>query len=114
MPRSKILAIGRLPPPIDGQSLLTRRLIQMLSEYFDISTVNTAVVPGSTGLNKVAHYGIGKGKISSLSKAVKPDAVVWTTISPHALSHLRDRLTILGSLDRNTPVIAVRSLGKFR
>lgn len=113
MSKTNVLGIGRIPPPLDGQSLLTRRLFEMVASNFKVSIFNTALQVDASAFQKAVHYIKCGRQISSFADSVKPDAVLWTTISPHVVSHYRDRLTILGALANSIPVIAVVHWGDF-
>ncbi len=110
--------VGRFPPPIDGQSLATLSLADLLQRDFDVrrfnmTLPNRALLPtGLTGtLSTAGHYLRLMPKLKRRLSDGNP--VLWTNISSQRLGHWRDLLAILPCLQPNQPIIAVVHWGIF-
>ncbi len=115
-----VLIVGRFPPPIDGQTVATARLASLLDERhvvhrLNLSTTDISYVKSDVRLRfgRLTHYlrlraaAIGAGRRHA-------DAVVlWTSISPASLGHLRDVFTVKPAFRPGQPVYAVVHRGNF-
>ncbi|NND70489.1 MAG: glycosyltransferase family 4 protein, partial [Rhodothermales bacterium] len=110
MPDTNVVVVGRIPPPVDGQSLLTGRLVQILGSAFDTTVVNTNT--NKRKLSKVRHYHQIGLEIESAVREVHDPVVVWPSISPHPISHFRDMSTVIKRCG-SSPIIAVIHWGNF-
>ncbi|MEM1270922.1 MAG: glycosyltransferase family 4 protein [Bacteroidota bacterium] len=111
--------IGRFPPPLDGQTVMTRRLAEMIEQVGPVRRVDLST--GEAGhaesdvafsFDKVRHYW---GRQQELREALaEGDGVVlWTSISPSTLGHFRDLVTVQPALAGRTRVYGVVHWGKF-
>ena len=96
-----VVVVGRFPPPRDGQSLATERLEQLLSERcsivrFDTEPHDLEFVAAETRLRpgRIAHYFRQRVTLSRVLREHPLAPVLWTSISPTLLGHLRDVLTV--------------------
>ena len=110
--------VGRFPPPIDGQSLATQSLFNLLQENCEIQSFNMmipdrALLPtGLSGMTRiVSHYLKLKPKLKERLADGHP--VLWTSISSQPTGHWRDLLTILPCLNPDQSIIAVVHWGIF-
>lgn len=113
-----IHVIGRYPPPIDGQSLATQSLADLLQPDYDIRRFNMtladrALMPsGRLGtLRTTSHYLGLKPKLRDRLSDGNP--VLWTNISSQPSGHWRDLLTIMPCLKPTQPLVAVVHWGDF-
>lgn len=120
MSRLPLVVVGRFPPPFDGQALATRRCASLLHDARDVRVVNTEP-PGSSAHQTDPVFSVRRslaflGVASQIRRAIAeaPGApVLWHSISPSGLGHLRDLLTTLPALGRKSPVYAVLHRGTF-
>ena len=107
-----IILIGRFPPPPDGQSMATERLYGYLSSQSQVHRINTMIPAGASAWSKLTHYrAVGRQLADAL--ASYPEApVIWTSISPETVGHLRDVGTVFPRL-KGRRTIAVSHWGKF-
>ncbi|MCY3628940.1 MAG: glycosyltransferase [Rhodothermaceae bacterium] len=117
--RSKTIhVIGRYPPPIDGQSLATQSLADLLQPDYDIRRFNMtladrALMPsGRLGtLRTMSHYLGLKPKLQDQLSDGNP--VLWVNISSQPSGHWRDLLTVMPCLRPAQPLVAVVHWGNF-
>ncbi|HMB89727.1 MAG TPA: hypothetical protein VKP65_02700, partial [Rhodothermales bacterium] len=114
-----VFVIGRFPPPLDGQSLATKRLAGMLTPTWEVHRLNTSIAATHIQADvqfspaKVRHY-IAQQKHIRDELATKPEApVLWASISPALLGHLRDVLTVLPTFQPSQTIYAVIHRGNF-
>jgi glycosyltransferase involved in cell wall biosynthesis len=81
MKRSRILAVGMLPPPLGGQALMFQWAINALEADYDVSTINTQL-----------HGNIGESGLFSLRKVVAVLKLFFFNILPLTF---RERFDIL-------------------
>lgn len=115
MTPAPVFVVGRFPPPADGQTLATERCASLLDATFDVHRLNTQAPPGSDplsvtsgfNLRRTLHYAsVGRRLAASLRQ--RPEApVLWPSISPAPLGHLRDVLTTVPAFARAQPVAGV-------
>lgn len=115
---SPIHIIGRYPPPIDGQSLATQSLAELLQPDYDIRRFNMMIsdrmlMPSglSGGLHTMSHYLSLKPKLRDRLADGHP--VLWANISCQPSGHWRDILTVMPCLHPSQPVVAVVHWGNF-
>jgi len=115
-----VYLIGRFPPPIDGQTMATARLAALLDGTRAVHRLN--VSPGDTGLvqadvrfrpGKALHYVRLRRSLQEALSAHPTAPVLWTSISPAPLGHLRDRLIVLPAFQPGQRVFAVIHWGNF-
>ena len=115
-----VCVLGRFPPPIDGQSMLTEQMARLLEQSHTIHRINTAFpmdtleqsVVKLTG-QRISHY-LSMMRRLRKSLASIPDApVVWHSISPMPLGHFRDLMVIISALRPQQKTYAVIHWGNF-
>lgn len=112
--------IGRFPPPIDGQTMATKRLADLLAPSHTVQQVNTSPEASEHvqaevqfKLDRLKHY---LRQRRGIKQAIQKDAqapVLWASISPSQFGHLRDVATVLPAFHVNQPVYAVIHWGDF-
>ncbi len=112
--------VGRFPPPFDGQSLATLRLLGLAKGEFDVRPFDTALKNQAltpSGLRvrhrTVCHYlRLRPGLRRSLATA--PHApVLWGSISPTPSGHFRDMVATLPCFSSSQKVVAIAHRGGF-
>lgn len=110
-----VFVVGRFPPPLDGQTLATARLAELVAQARPVTTVSTSAPEGERLVStearwswrRAAHY-LGTGRrLRRALEAVPGAPVLWASISPHPLGHARDVATTLPAFGRSRPVVAV-------
>lgn len=110
-----VFVMGRFPPPLDGQTIATARVADLLSAGRRVHRFSTSapegagLVPTETrfDLGRTWHYLRLRRALSRALSAVPEAPVVWTSVSPHPLGHARDLLVTLPALGSSRPVFAV-------
>ena len=118
MKSRNIIIVGNLPPPITGQHVQTQLNADLLSELFNVTIVDTStgsedIITNLNVLDRVRHYLAVGSRIRQAVEQHTPDAAVWHSISGQGIGHMRDIATVLPSVGRSTPVIAVVHSGRF-
>lgn len=111
-PAGHIILIGRFPPPTDGQAQATLRLRAQLSTRWVVHDVNTMIPAEASAVAKMRHYHRIGREAQQVLDAYPSAPVIWSSISPEAAGHWRDRLAIFPRLEGRN-VIAVVHWGKF-
>lgn len=112
-PLSPVFVVGRFPPPLDGQTLATQRLAQLLEGQRSVVTLNTEPDDGVEAsdtkfrASRVWHYGRLRSRLKTALAEPSNAPVVWTSISPTSLGHWRDLLTTVPAIGSGHPLIAV-------
>ncbi|MCP9773852.1 glycosyltransferase family 4 protein [Synechococcus sp. Tobar12-5m-g] len=115
-----VFILGRFPPPIDGQSMLTEQTARLLEDTWKVHRINTAL-QGETyvrtssrwNLSLVSHY-LNLINHTRRALALAPDApVIWNSISPKPLGHFRDLFSIVSAFRPHQKVYAVVHWGNF-
>ncbi|WP_412060585.1 glycosyltransferase family 4 protein [Rubrivirga sp. IMCC45206] len=116
MPDARPVAVvGRFPPPLDGQTLATDRLAELVGASRPVVRVSTSAPEGDAlvstearwGWRRAGHY-LATGRRLRRALAAAPEApALWASISPHPLGHARDVLTTLPAFGPTRPVVAV-------
>lgn len=110
-----ILIVGRFPPPVDGQTLATRRLADLLSGDVKVRRLNIEPpVEATSQAKRIAHFLRIRPR---LHKALQPhpDAtILWPAISPDTAGHFRDMLVTLPAIRRDQRIVAIIHRGNFR
>ncbi|MGI9174067.1 MAG: glycosyltransferase family 4 protein [Rhodothermales bacterium] len=115
-----VLVLGRFPPPIDGHTIATQRLSDLLApscevHRVDLSAKEVGLTQARVRLRpgKVRHY-VGLRWRTQVACQTAPRAtVLWTSVSPSPLGHLRDVLTVLPAFRPEQRVYAVVHWGNF-
>lgn len=122
-PARPLAVVGRFPPPLDGQAIATARLADLLAApeggRFAVSRhdvgapdVRFGALSERLGLGRVLHF-LGLPRALRQSLREHPEApVLWPSISPSALGHARDLLTVVPAFGRR-PVVGVVHRGDF-
>ncbi len=115
--RSSVCILGRFPPPNDGQSIMTERLAGLLAPNWSVSRINTSF-QGTSGsvaesVRKIGHYGFFSKHLRQQLRSHPSSVVLWTSISPTPIGHLRDLLTIMPGIQPQQKIFAVVHWGDF-
>jgi glycosyltransferase involved in cell wall biosynthesis len=109
-----VVVLGRFPPPVDGQTMATRRVADLLRTSHTVYELDTE--PADRGfvaaearwsLHRFVHYVRSSGRIRSELRDVGDAVVLWTSISPVRLGHWRDVSTVLPAFRDGQRIIAV-------
>ncbi len=110
----RVFVLGRFPPPLDGQSMATQRLAELLDARHDVARLNTE--PPATGYvaaevkfrpQRVRHYLGLRGFLRRSLSAAPQAPVLWASISPVPLGHWRDLAATAPAFRPGQPVYAV-------
>lgn len=115
-----VFVIGRFPPPLDGQTIGTRRLAELLAPSRHVRRIDTSP-PDSEHVaaevkfrpGRVLHYLGQRKQIRDALRQAPQAPVLWASISPAPLGHWRDVLTVLPAFQPEQPVVAVLHRGAF-
>lgn len=114
-----VYVVGRMPPPMDGQSLATERLAALLESQYDVRRFNTMPSRESLfllGAGQAAattrHYLRQRRLLRQTLRGAPAAPVLWCSISPAVLGHFRDVLASAPPLAGH-PVCAVVHRGNF-
>ena len=108
----KTVIVGRFPPPRDGQSMATERLAELLhvpnARRFNTEPPSAGYVAAETTWrwDRVWHYLTMRSRLRQFLREAAPSHIIWASISPHPLGHLRDLLTVLSVVPRESRLIA--------
>lgn len=112
--------LGRFPPPFDGQSLATERLATLLEplgkiRHFNLNPGGAAFAQSRARFRpNAAWYFLRVRRTLQKQLSALPNApVLWTTISPAPLGHVRDVLTVAPALQPGQRVYAAVHHGDF-
>ena len=116
----KIFVVGRFPPPVDGQTMATERLADLLQDAFDVERINLSPPEGKfvqvkSGLRpkRVLHFLKSRGRVQSALSQAPRAPVLWLSISPSILGHARDLMAIRRAFPEPQPVFGVVHRGDF-
>ena len=110
-----IAVVGRFPPPLDGQTLATARMADLVDSARPVVRISTSAPEGERLVStetrwswrRTGHYfGVGRRLRRQLGD-IPGAPVLWASISPHPLGHARDVLTTLPSFGSDRTVVAV-------
>ena len=120
LPRS-VSVVGRFPPPLDGQAVVTRTLADLLDRErggplavsrFSLSAPEADVREDVSVAARLGHY-LGAGaRLRRWAAGQPPGPVLWPAVSPSPLGHLRDLAVTLPALG-GREVYAVVHRGDF-
>ncbi|OZC03094.1 glycosyltransferase family 4 protein [Rubricoccus marinus] len=119
---SSVAIVGRFPPPLDGQAVVTRTLADLLDREhggtLDVRRFNLSAPEGdqisdvSRG-DRLKHY-LGAGaRLRTWASSLPAGPILWPSVSPSVMGHLRDVGTVLPALGREREVYAVVHRGDF-
>lgn len=114
-----IFVVGRYPPPIDGQSLATERLADLLASEYEVREINTQPPQGGAleverhRLRRTAHFLMQRPRLGRALADAPGATVFWPAVSPDQLGHLRDLLVTMPSFRIDQRVYAVVHRGNF-
>ena len=115
-----VIVLGRFPPPIDGQAMLTRRLADLLEtsrsvRRVDVSFGDVEHVPEDVqfSMDKVRHYAGLRSRVRHALRELPEAPVLWASISPAPLGHLRDVVTLQPAFQPRQRVFGIVHWGNF-
>ncbi|MEO0558537.1 MAG: glycosyltransferase [Bacteroidota bacterium] len=124
MPRRSpqhLYIVGRFPPPLDGQAVATARLATLIEEKAQVARVNVGTpegshveAPGGLRFHRAAHALRLRARLRQALAALPEVPVLWPSISPSPLGHLRDRLTVVPAFTDRQSIVGVVHRGDFR
>jgi glycosyltransferase involved in cell wall biosynthesis len=110
-----VVVLGRFPPPLDGQTVATRRLADLLASRMAVTRVSVSAPEDAVTADvrlrpeRVVYYMRTRSRIRNALTAHPRAAVVWTSVSPALLGHLRDLFTVIPEVqDRTTFAVVHR------
>ncbi len=117
MPAPLIVA-GRFPPPLDGQALATERLASLLDGERRIVRIDVGAPEGdhvvtTAQAGRVGHFLRQRRRLHDAVAAEPGAPVLWPSVSPSLLGHVRDRLVVVPAFGPRRPVVAVVHRGDF-
>ena len=112
---SKILVVlGRFPPPLDGQTLATKRLTGILSEEAEVRRINIEPpVKATSSVKRLAHFLRIRPRLQKELQSYPGATILWTSISPDPAGHFRDLLVTLPAFRRDQRIVAIVHRGNF-
>lgn len=115
-----VIIVGFFPPPITGQKLATQQLVNLLSDEYNVHTVNLnnaehELVIRSTQrlLGKIRDYRQAGKRLKTALAEFPGATVLWTSVSPQPLGHIRDYLTVRPAFLSTQLIFGVVHWGKF-
>jgi glycosyltransferase involved in cell wall biosynthesis len=117
-----VSVVGRFPPPIDGQTLATRRLADLLDSVHALQRVDRidtepagsrVAVRAPRTFKRLIHYLRLRPVIAHRLENTAPDVVLWTSVSPGMAGHLRDRVLTIPAFPESARIAAVVHRGNF-
>lgn len=109
-----VFVVGRFPPPRDGATIATDRMAELLEAPYRVLRFNTeppdrGYVAAETRFrpDRVVHAVRQRGQLARMLRNAPGAPVLWASISPTLLGHLRDVMAVAPSFGRRRPVIAV-------
>ena len=115
-----LFVVGRFPPPLDGQTVATARLADLLDGNRAVHRIDVGapegdhvVAPGRGGIGRALHALGLRRRIARELEAAPGAPVLWPSISPSPLGHARDRLTVAPAVGRAQPLVGVVHRGDF-
>lgn len=120
--RTRCTVVGRFPPPIDGQTLATKRLSDLLTssptigvvERIDTEPAGARVAehaPRTTA--RFMHFVRLRSIMAARLRASTPDVILWGAVSPGLAGHVRDILCTLSAFPGASRVVAIVHRGNF-
>lgn len=118
--KPSVLVAGFFPPPITGQGLATQRLSELLSEAYEVHTVNLREEEEQLDLRlagrllkKISTYRKAGQRLSETIRAHPDATVLWTSISPEPMGHFRDLYNFVPGFLPDQRVFGVVHWGRF-
>ena len=118
--RPTVHLVGRFPPPFDGQSLATERLVRLVQAEYEVRAFDTALKGQSltpsgviTHAKTLRHYLRLRPELCRSLAAAPTSPILWGAISPTTLGHARDILVTLPCFLPAQRVIAIAHRGHF-
>ena len=110
-----ILVVGRFPPPIDGQTLATKRLADLLDGDKDVRRLNIEPPAEATSnVKRLGHFLRIRPRLKKALQEYPQATILWPAISPDPAGHFRDMLVTLSSICEDQRLFAVLHRGAFR
>lgn len=109
-----VVVLGRFPPPLDGQTLATARLADLVGQVRPVVRLSTSAPEGDRlvqtearwDTRRAAFYLRLRGQIRRALADAPEAPLLWTSISPHPLGHARDAVATLPAVG-DRPLVAV-------
>jgi glycosyltransferase involved in cell wall biosynthesis len=101
MTRTKMLAVGMLPPPVGGQALMFQRAIEGLREQYDLTVIDTQFQSnlgesGKFSMRKLTHFfSLLLGKIIPHILETKVDILFYCLSGPSAFGLIKDLIFLV-------------------
>ena len=109
-----ILVLGRFPPPIDGQTLATERLADLLTAHTEAYRVHTGPRSGEiSNAERWMHYLRLRRRLKKTLRDYPKATILWNSISPDSAGHFRDILITLPAARKDQRIFAVLHRGTF-
>lgn len=114
-----LAVVGRFPPPLDGQAVATARLADLLDGARRVTRVDVGapegdhvVAPGAAQIGRALYAVRLRGRVRNALADAPGAPVLWPSVSPSPLGHLRDRVGVAPAF-RGRPVVGVVHRGDF-
>ena len=109
-----VVVLGRFPPPLDGQTLATERMAELVAQARPVVRLSTSAPEGDRLRTTEARWDAGRAafylrlrrRIARALAAWPGAPVLWASVSPHPLGHARDAVATLPMLG-DRPLVAV-------
>lgn len=101
-PVRRVVLAGRFPPPVDGQSLATESLHQLLAEHFEV--IRIPIRESGSGIWSRARSAL---RYASDLRRLQPSLVLYANLSGRPLGHLRDCWVFRRSFPPESTVLAI-------
>lgn len=108
-----ILIVGRFPPPIDGGSLATKRLADLLNGDADVRRLNIEPPEATSKAKRLAHFLRIRPRLRKAVQEYPGATILWPSVSPTLPGHLRDMFVTLPAMRRDQRLVAVIHWGSF-
>ena len=116
-----VAVVGRFPPPLDGQAVVTATLAGLLDRRgegpYDVRRFNLSAPEGDVRADisraaRLGHYLSSGRRLRRWLAEAPPGPVLWPAVSPSLLGHLRDLATVLPACG-DRPLYAIVHRGDF-
>lgn len=118
--KKRVCVAGYFPPPVTGQTMATQRLADLLSPVASVDQINLnekaenkIETAASFQSQKVIQYIAGGKKLKAYIEGNPESTLLWTSISPQMLGHMRDLITVYPGIKQSQRVLALSHWGNF-
>lgn len=108
--KKKVLFIAPLPPPVTGQSVACKKIVDRLQEQFDFITINFSKSSFKAGLNSIGRILKVCGILRDVYFKSRIADVIYLTSSQSIAGNLKDLLTLC-LVDRKKTIIHLHGGG---